>query len=65
MQFGFDKCAVLIMKRGKIAKSEGIEFLNEEKVRSLKEDDSYNYLGKLQSNEIQRKKYEIQNWKGI
>ena len=55
MQFGLDKCAVLIIKRGKIVKSEGIELPNDEKIRSLKEDDSYKYLGILQSNEIQRK----------
>ena len=55
MQFGLDKCAVLMMKRGKIIKSEGIELPNDEKIRSLKEDDSYRYLGILQSNEIQRK----------
>ena len=40
------------MKRGKIIKSEGIELPNDEKIRSLKEDDSYKYLGILQSNEI-------------
>ena len=55
MQFGLDKCAVLIMKRGKIVKSEGIELPNDEKIRSLKQDESYKYLGILQSNEVQRK----------
>ena len=41
--------------RGRIVKSEGIELHNDEKIRSLKEDDSYKYLGILQSNEIQQK----------
>ena len=43
------------MKRGKIVKSEGIELPNVEKIRSLKQDESYKYLGILQSNEVQRK----------
>ena len=32
MQFGLDKCAVVIMKRGKIVKSEGRELPNDEKI---------------------------------
>ena len=36
MQFGLDKCAVLIKKRGKIVKSDGIELPNHEKIRSLR-----------------------------
>ena len=55
MQFGLDKCAVLTMKRGRVVKSDGIELPNDKKIRSLEQDDSYKYLGILQSNEIQRK----------
>ena len=48
MQFGLDTCAVLIMKREKIVKSEGIELPNDEIIRSLKQDESYKYMGILQ-----------------
>ena len=33
MQFGIDKCAMVVMKKGKIVKSDGIELPNEEIIK--------------------------------
>ena len=38
MQFGISKCAILIMKRGKIVKSDGISLPDNEIMRSLEEE---------------------------
>ena len=37
MQFGIDKCAMLVMKNGKTVKSDGIKLPNEKLIRSLEE----------------------------
>ena len=37
MEFGTDKCALLVIKRGKKVTSEGIELPNNEEIKSLKE----------------------------
>ena len=38
MQLGIDKSAILVMKKGKIVKSDGTELPNEEVIKSLEED---------------------------
>ena len=40
-----EKCAVLTMKKGKIANSDGIALTNETKMKQLQESDSYKHLG--------------------
>ena len=37
MQFGIDKCAMLVMKNGKTVKSDGIKLPNGKLIRSLEE----------------------------
>ena len=37
MQFGIDKCAMLVMKKGKIVKSDGIQLPNDKVIKSLEE----------------------------
>ena len=44
MELGLEKCASLVMKRGKIAKSDGITLPDDRTIRNLKEDESYKYL---------------------
>ena len=44
MEFGIEKCAMLVMKKGKIVKSVGIELRDGKVIRSLQEGESYNYL---------------------
>ncbi len=52
MEFGISKCAVLIMKKGKISHSEGVRLPNQDEIKSLGEEDSYKYLGVLESDDI-------------
>ena len=49
MEFGINKCAMLIMKRGRLTHSEGITLPDNPQIRGMKEDDDgYNYLGVLE-----------------
>lgn len=43
MKFSIEKCPMRVMGRGKIVKSEGIEFTGKEKTKSLDEKESYRY----------------------
>ena len=49
MEFGVEKCAVLTMKNGNMANSDGIALLNKTAMKGLKEGDSYKYLGVIQT----------------
>ena len=59
MEFGIEKCAMLLMEKGKIVKSVGIEFPDRKVIRSLQEGESYKYLGILE------REYEVECFKGI
>ena len=48
MEFGIEKCAMLVMEKGKIVKSVGIELPDGKVIKSLQEDESYKYLGILE-----------------
>ena len=52
MEFGIEKCAVLVMKRGKVVKSEGINLPDYKTIQGLKDGDSYMYLGILEADRI-------------
>ena len=43
MEFVVEKCAVLTMKKGKMANIDGIVLPNKTTMKGLKEDDSYKY----------------------
>ena len=45
MEFGIEKCAKLVMEKGKIVKSVGIELPDGKVIKSLQEGESYKYLG--------------------
>ena len=49
MEFDVEKCAKLVMEKGKIVKSVGIEFPDGKVIKSLQERDSYKYLGILEA----------------
>jgi hypothetical protein len=50
MEFGLDKCAILNVKRGKIETTENLTLnLSEIGIPALKLDETYKYLGVLQS----------------
>ena len=55
MDFGIEKSSMLIMKRGKKAKSDEITLPDNIVIKSLKEGEGYKYLGILQIDEVQEK----------
>lgn len=58
MEFGREKCAALILERGKAKLSEAVSVLDESKINSLKEGEDYKHLGAPKAGRIiyQRKK---------
>ena len=55
MQFGINKCAVLIMKKGKMTKCEGIKMPYGSLIRNIDEGDIYKYLGILEADDVKHK----------
>ena len=49
MEFGIEKCAMLVMKSGKRHLTDGIELPNKDKIKSLAEKETYKYLGILEA----------------
>ena len=49
MEFVIEKCAMLVIKKGKIMKSVGIELPDGKVIKSLQEGESYKYLGILEA----------------
>ena len=49
MEIGVEKCAVLTMKKGQMANSNGIVLPNKTTMKRLKEGDSYKNLGVIQA----------------
>ena len=54
MEFGIEKCAMLIMRSGKRQMTEEIELSNQEKIRTLGEKETYKYLGILEADTIKQ-----------
>ena len=54
IEFGWEKCAMLIVKSGKQHMTEGIELRNQEKLRTLREKETYKYLRILEANTIKQ-----------
>ena len=54
MEFGIEKCAMLIMKSDKRHTTDGIELPNKEKIRTFGENDAYKYLGILEADTIKQ-----------
>ena len=52
MEFGLEKCTVLVIEKGKIVKSVGIELPDGKVIKSLEEGESYNYLGILEADRL-------------
>ena len=49
MEFGLEKCDMLVMKSGKRRITDGMELLNQDKIRTLGEKETYKYLGILEA----------------
>ena len=54
MEFGIEKCAMLVMKSSKRHTTDGIELPNQDKIRILGENDAYKYLGILEADTIKQ-----------
>ena len=54
MEFGKEKCAVLVRISGKRHLTDGIELPNQDKIRTLGEKETYNYLGILEADTIKQ-----------
>ena len=52
MEFGIEKCAMLVMENGNIVKSVGIELPDGKVIKSLQEGESYKYLGILEADKF-------------
>ena len=52
MEFGREKCAVLVMKSGKRYMTEGVELPNQVVIRTLGEQETCKYLGILEADII-------------
>ena len=52
MEFGINKCVVLIMKRGKFHYCKGIKLPDGQSIKGLDEGDGYKYLGMLEVGEV-------------
>ena len=62
MEFGLPKCGVLIMKRGKVVKSEGISMLDGKMMKNIKEG-GYKYLGILEADGVKHEEKKDQTKK--
>ena len=54
MEFGIEKCAMLIMKSGKRQLTDGMELPNKDKIKTLAENETYKYLGILEADTIKQ-----------
>ena len=55
MEFAIEKCTILVLKRRKVEKSEGMKLPDNRKMRSLEENKDYKYLGILQADQFKQK----------
>ena len=54
MEFGKEKCAMLVMKGGKRHLTDGMGLPNQDKIRTLGEKETYKYLGILEADTIKQ-----------
>ena len=59
MEFGIEKCVMLVMEKGKIVKSVGIEFPDGKVIKSLQEGESYKYSGILEADKFLEEKKKL------
>ena len=59
MAFGIETCATLVIEKGKIVKSVGIELPDGKAIQSLEEVESYKYLGILEADKFLEEKMKL------
>ena len=52
MEFGFERCATIEMRKGKITRKGDIALLDRVEIQSLKTQELYKYLGMVEKNGI-------------
>ena len=63
MEFGIEKCAMLVMKRGKRHMTKGKELPNHVKIRTLGENETYKYFCVLEDDTIKQVEMKDKIWK--
>ena len=56
MEFGIERCAMLIKKSGKRHLTDGRELANQDKIRTFGEKETYKYLGILEADSTKQVK---------
>ena len=59
MEFGIEKCAMLLMEKGKTVKSVGVELPDGKVIKSLEEGESYKYLGIVEADKFLEEKMKL------
>ena len=59
MGFGIEKCAMLVLEKGKILKSVAIELTDGKVIKLLQEGESYKHLGILEADEFLEEKMKL------
>ena len=59
MEFGIEKCAMLVTEKGKIVKSVGIKFSDGKAIKLFQEGESYKYLGILEADKFLDEKMKL------
>ena len=54
MEFGIEKCAMLVMRSGKRQLTDGMELPNQDKIKTLAGNKTYKYLGILEADTIKQ-----------
>ena len=54
MEFGIEKCAMLVMKSGKRRLTDRLELPNQDMIRTLGDNETYKYLGILEADTIKQ-----------
>ena len=54
LEFGIEKCALLVMKSGRRHMTDGMELPNHDEIRTLGENETYKYLGMLEDDTIKQ-----------
>ena len=54
MEFGIEKCAMLVMKSGKRLLTDGMELPYKDEIKTLAENETYKYLGILEADTIKQ-----------
>ena len=59
MEFGIEKCTMLVMEKGRIVKSVGIELPDGKVIKLLQEGESYKYLRNLEADKFLEEKMKL------